>query len=68
MSRLPGVKAKHAIITPRCRDVQGGNTEAFEEAARRLLEEYLSIIQMREDREKINFHLVLTVESIKDIK
>lgn len=62
--RLPGIKAKHAIITPNCRKVQGGDKEAFNEAARRLLDEYLAIIYLRGDKKRANYHLVLTVESI----
>ncbi len=65
MSKLPGIKAMHTIITPNCRKVRGGNAEAFDEAISRLRKEYMQIIHLREDRGNIHFHLVLTVEKIQ---
>lgn len=62
MTDIPGLKAVHAVITPNCRVVQGGEDEAFTVATERLREEYLTILRMREDRVHLNFHLVLTVE------
>lgn len=61
-TRLPGIKAKHTIITPNCRRVQGGAKRAFTIATDILRKEYEEILRMREDRTDLNFHLVLTVE------
>ena len=44
MSQVPGVTAAHAIITDRCRDVQGGDLEAFDEAVGRARETYQCIL------------------------
>jgi len=59
MMTIPGITAKHAIITPVCRanrTVDG----AWEEAVRRLREEYEAC--QTEGNARANFHLVLTVE------
>lgn len=62
-TKVPGIKARHAIITPNCRTVdRGGNDpsmDAFDEAVRRLREEYRAISEMRDDG--WTGHLVLTV-------
>jgi hypothetical protein len=57
MTTIPGIKARHAIITPACRArrTDGG---AFDEACRRLRQEYESI----ERTDDCTIHLVLTVE------
>ena len=66
MSGLPGVKAKHAIITPNCRTVQRPHLHpdpalaAFEEAVTRLRDEYAAICAGRTDAFKA--HLILTIE------
>jgi hypothetical protein len=57
-SVIPGIKAKHAIITPVCR-ANRTNVGAFEEAVQRLRDEYAACL---EANEQSNFHLVLTVE------
>jgi hypothetical protein len=57
-----GLVALHAVITPGCRVSQGGPNHAFDEAARRLREEYLTILQARTDADEINLHLVLVME------
>jgi hypothetical protein len=62
MSELyPGIKAKHAVITPNCRVVQGGPCEAFDEAAQRLKAEYEVLLAINSNK-AANFHLILTVE------
>ena len=38
MTDIPGLKAMHAVITPNCRVVQGGEDEAFTVATERLRE------------------------------
>ena len=60
MSTVSGIKAEHAIITPKCREGWGPQG-AFDEAVRRLKKEY-SIARSYEDNEQANFHLVLTIE------
>ena len=56
---VPGIAAKHAVITPTCR---GNRTVAgaFDEAAARVKQEYL--VCQTDGNAKANFHLVLTVE------
>jgi hypothetical protein len=56
---VPGITAKHAVITPVCR-ANRGIAEAFDEAVRRLRDEYLACQTPGNDRAA--FHLVLTVE------
>ena len=58
-SRIPGIKAKHAIITPGCRSGRGVEG-AIDEALHLIREEYLSCINP--STEKTNFHVVLTTE------
>ncbi len=61
-THIPGITAQHAVITPNCRRVQGGDGPAFEVAVNRLFEEYKTILELRSDRDQVDFHLVLTVE------
>jgi hypothetical protein len=56
---VPGITAKHAIVTPECRENRGKDG-AFEEAARRLREEY-DIILASPENSDVEFHVVLTV-------
>lgn len=56
---IPGIKAVHAIISPTCR-TNRGIEGAFDEAVRRLREEYLAC--QGEHNKDSNFHVVLTVE------
>ena len=56
---VPGITAKHAIVTPTCR-ADHGQGEAFEEAARLLKEEYNTILASPENSD-VEFHVVLTV-------
>ncbi len=60
MAAILGITAKHAIITPVCR-ANRTPEGAFEEAVRRLKEEY-DICRAIEGNEDVNYHLVLTVE------
>ncbi len=57
---IPGMKARHAIITPTCREnrTEGG---AFDEAVRRLREDYDLICAGRAGTD-FDIHMVLTVE------
>jgi hypothetical protein len=61
-SIIPGIKAVHCHITPVCRENRG-NDRAFDEAVRRIRAEYDAITDIRTD--KYDFHLVLTVQTIK---
>lgn len=55
---IPGIKAKHAIITPTCL-VNRGPQGAFEEAVERMRIEFRELLKCRKDNPE--FHLVLTV-------
>lgn len=65
-THVPGITAKHAIITPNCRTVPRPHLDAdpamaaFDEAAARLRDEYRVICDMRKDR--FSAHVVLTIE------
>lgn len=56
---IPGLKAKHAIITPACR--KRGDDVAIAEATARMLVAFWDIAGVPAN-EGANFHLVLTVE------
>jgi hypothetical protein len=58
-AQVVGIKAVHAIITPTCRNNRG-HIEAFDEAVRRLKNEYLAC--QGDANADANFHVVLTVE------
>ena len=58
-THLPGLKAKHAIITPECRQNRG-NDGALVEALKRIRDEYFAIVEARSDQ--FTCHVVLTVE------
>lgn len=66
-TNIPGIKAKHALITPNCRTVDRPQYDpdprmaAFDEAAARLREEYRAICEARGDGD-YRFHVVLTLE------
>jgi hypothetical protein len=57
---IPGIKAVHAVISPTCRQNRT-LTGAFDEAVRRLREEYEACAKY-EINSNVNYHLVLTVE------
>ena len=64
-STIPGITAKHAIITPTCvanRTARG----AWDEAVRRLREEFDNCQRGWAGREPPTYHLVLTVERPAD--
>jgi hypothetical protein len=66
MSAVPGINALHAVITPVCRKNRGQDG-AFDEAVRRIREEYDSVIKGWTENGKpdgINLHLVLSVERV----
>jgi hypothetical protein len=55
---LPGIKAKHAVITPTCR--LRGDEVVIDEALARLRSEFLAIVP-HWPAETSEFHVVLTV-------
>lgn len=57
-SKIPGIKATHAVISPTCRANRTA-TGAFDEAVRRLRESYEGIVAARTD--EYDCHIVLTV-------
>jgi hypothetical protein len=59
-SNIPGICAKHAIVTPECR-ANKGHVTAFEEAISRLFDEY-ALINCYPENVDVKYHLVLTVE------
>jgi hypothetical protein len=59
MASIPGITAKHAIITPECR-ISRGAEGAFDEAVRRLKAEYLA--HHAGAWGAANCHLAFTVE------
>ena len=61
-ARIPGVKARHAVITDACRKVNG-EREAIDKALSRLRNEYLGLVRFWDKGSGVQFHLVLTVES-----
>ncbi len=64
MSNVPGITAKHAIITPTCR-ANKGNSDAFREAVERMFTEYDLLIRHRGE-DGARYHLVLSVERAED--
>ncbi len=61
---IPGIKAKHAIITDECRENKG-DMLAIEEALDRIREEYFSIVNHRDDNDAcdlVDYHVVLVVD------
>lgn len=63
---IPGITAKHAIITPACR-ANRGDDGAFEEAVKRLREEYKTILNLP-GNEAVTFHAVLLVQRTQLLK
>jgi len=53
-------KAKHAIITDQCR-ANRGDEEAFDEAVRRLRNEYKAILDAHDEND-VRYHLSIHVE------
>ena len=57
---VPGMKAKHAIITPECRAGRGAHS-AFHEAVHRLKLEYNECVAIDANL-NVSYHMILTVE------
>ena len=62
--RFPGIKCKHAIITPLCRANKG--LSALDEALERLKQEYIDLLSY-EVNENANFHFILTVAREEEV-
>ena len=61
MSRIPGIPAKHAIISDDCRRGRGDDG-AIDEAIRRMREAYDQLMKCWPVGRGTKFHVVLTVE------
>ena len=59
-TRIAGLAAKHAIVTPICRQNRTA-VGALDEAIQRLRQEYLACTQVLENQDAV-YHFVLTVE------
>lgn len=59
-TRIPGLKAKHAVVTPACIDSKGV-AGACDEALERLRAEFLNCSAC-EANKNADFHFVLTVD------
>lgn len=59
-TRIPGLAAKHAVVTPVCRENRT-SAGAMYEAIARLQLEYLACTEVLENQDAI-YHFVLTVE------
>lgn len=60
-TRIPGIKAQHAMITDQCR-VNRGDIGAIDEALARLRVAAINCLPGWPTDQGVNFHLVLTVE------
>lgn len=64
MTEVPGIKAQHAIITDECRAGRG-EEGAIDEALARIRAEYLLCVPPWRGTRGVNFHVVLTVDSLR---
>ena len=64
MTKIPGITAKHAIITDQCR-ANRGDIGAFQVAMEQLRREYDAITRIRTNEPGVNYRLVLVVEDTK---
>ena len=66
-TKIPGTSVMHTIITPNCQKIHGeGGLGAFDEACRRIREDYARCIKGWKDSEiKPTYHLALTMERPK---
>jgi hypothetical protein len=59
ITKIPGLKCQHSIISPQCR--KSGNMVAYLKAEAVLKKHYMSLVNC-DVSEKAKFHIVLTVE------
>ncbi len=60
-SKVPGIKAAHAIISTNCRAMRG-DIGAYDEAVLRLRSDYEKLLSHWPREKGAKFHVVLTVE------
>lgn len=60
-SVLPGIKARHMIVSDACREGKG-DQEALDEALKLLGQEYSALLRCWPVGKNARFHFVLTVE------
>lgn len=61
-TKIPGIKARHAIVTDQCRGNRG-DEGAVDEALARLREEALSCFEGWRGKPGVQWHFVLTMEA-----
>ena len=61
MSEIPGIKARHVIITPNCIKFRG-EQGAIDEAFRLIKQEYMALLSGWRDVEGVNYHVSLSIE------
>ena len=60
-TKIPGIQAKHAIISDNCRQLRG-DEGAIDEALDRLKQEYVKLMEHWPLGKEVKFHVVLTVD------
>lgn len=65
--KVPGPAIGHYVITPGCREAQGGDLEALEVALNRVRKKFRQHLEVADEEllERQEFHLVLTAETEK---
>jgi hypothetical protein len=63
--KIPGIAAKHCIVTDNCRKVQGGSIEAIDEALRRIRDEAIRTLPHWPIGNDHRFHFVFSVDNSK---
>ncbi len=58
------ILAKHTVITPRCRIVHGGDSQAFDKAIEEFRDKYEELVSAEANKEA-SFHLILNIERIR---
>lgn len=63
ITKIPGIKAQHAIITDNCRNIHGTDG-AFVEAIERLKKNYDNCVEGWDEQKVkgVNYHLVLVIQ------
>ena len=61
-----GIRALECVVTDNCREVHGGDTEAFYEAMKKLKYEYDQLCIHWKRGMDVDFHFVLVVERPSD--
>lgn len=61
MPRIPGIKAKHCLITDNCRKMRGDGG-AFNHAVNILRVKYDALLEVRGGEAGVEYNLILSVE------